>query len=131
MNSLIKVKIITVKSLILELDASMVTLPATDGEMGILPGHIPMLVELEAGIVKITSPSKDTKYFIYGAVAEITGEYVNILADFGIDLVTTTKNQILEEISSLELSLAKEIHEHNIAAIKANLGRQRELLKHL
>jgi F-type H+-transporting ATPase subunit epsilon len=42
-------------------EASMVSAPAADGDMGILPGHTPVLAALRAGNVRITTLSGEVR----------------------------------------------------------------------
>lgn len=42
-------------------DARMVSAPAADGDIGILPGHTPVLAVLRAGVVRITSADGSLK----------------------------------------------------------------------
>jgi F-type H+-transporting ATPase subunit epsilon len=42
-------------------DARMVSAPAADGDIGILPGHTPVLAVLRAGVVRITSANGSLK----------------------------------------------------------------------
>lgn len=55
----------------------------TEGEIGILPGHEPMLGQLvEGGIVKITTPDKETiTAAVHGGFLSVTGDGVSVLAE--------------------------------------------------
>ena len=55
----------------------------TEGELGVLPGHTPLLGELvEDGIVKITTAEGETvTAAVFGGFLSITGEKVSVLAE--------------------------------------------------
>ncbi len=62
-------------------DADIVVLPGTDGEMGILPNHAPLLTTLKFGIIKVRAHGNEEIFTVAGGVAEIQPEIVTILAD--------------------------------------------------
>ena len=59
----------------------MVLLPGTEGEMGILPHHAPLLTTLKYGIIKVRSQGQETIFTVAGGIAEIQPDIVTILAD--------------------------------------------------
>jgi F-type H+-transporting ATPase subunit epsilon len=63
--------------------ATAVFAKTTEGELGVLPGHAPLLGELvEGGIVKITTTDGDTvTAAVFGGFLSITGEKVSVLAE--------------------------------------------------
>lgn len=54
----------------------MVTVPATTGQMGILPGHVASVTDLKPGLFCIHDGNKVTKYFISGGIAFVHSNYV-------------------------------------------------------
>jgi F-type H+-transporting ATPase subunit epsilon len=63
--------------------AASVFAETTEGELGILPGHTPLLGELvEGGIVKITTTDGETvTAAVFGGFLSVTGEKVSVLAE--------------------------------------------------
>ncbi|MBV9160033.1 MAG: F0F1 ATP synthase subunit epsilon [Pseudonocardiales bacterium] len=55
----------------------------TEGELGILPGHTPLLGELvEGGIVKVTTTDRETvTVAVFGGFLSVTGDKVSVLAE--------------------------------------------------
>jgi F-type H+-transporting ATPase subunit epsilon len=63
-------------------EAEMVIARTTEGEIGILPGHAPLLGELGSGPVRIIEESgNEVVAAIHGGFLSISGEGVSILAD--------------------------------------------------
>ena len=62
-------------------NVEMVVLKTPDGEMGILPGHIPMVVAVAVGPVKIIQKDKEHKAFLSEGFMEITEDKTIIVAD--------------------------------------------------
>jgi len=62
-------------------DADMVLLPGTDGEMGILPHHAPLLTTLKYGVIKVRLQGVESFYTVAGGVAEVQPDLLTVLAD--------------------------------------------------
>ena len=61
---------------------TMVVATAEMGEVGIVPGHAPMLALLKPGEVRITLPSGEQElYYVSGGMLEVQPFYVTVLAD--------------------------------------------------
>ena len=57
-------------------DVDIVVLPGAAGEMGILPGHAPVLTSLKFGIIKVRQKGKEEVFTVAGGVAEVIGMLV-------------------------------------------------------
>ena len=77
----IRCEIVSQDRMVFEGDADIVTLPGTDGDMGILPHHSPLLTTLRFGFVTIRSKDKEEVFAVAGGVAEVQPDLVTILAD--------------------------------------------------
>jgi len=77
----IRCEIVSQDRMVFEGDADMVTLPGTDGEMGILPHHSPLLTTLRFGFIKVRTKDKEEIFTVAGGVAEVQPDLVTILAD--------------------------------------------------
>jgi len=62
-------------------DADIVVLPGSEGEMGILPHHAPLLTTLKMGIIKVRAHGREVIFTVAGGVAEIQPDLVTVLAD--------------------------------------------------
>ncbi|MES1167024.1 MAG: ATP synthase F1 subunit epsilon [Pseudomonadota bacterium] len=61
-----------------------VVIPTTSGEVGILPGHIPLLTEIEHGELRVTKNGATQWLAVGGGFAEIEGDRVHVLAEHAI-----------------------------------------------
>jgi F-type H+-transporting ATPase subunit epsilon len=77
----IRCEIVSQDRMVFAGDADIVVLPGTDGEMGILPHHAPLLTTLKIGIIKVRSGGKEKIFTVAGGVAEVQPDIVTILAD--------------------------------------------------
>jgi F-type H+-transporting ATPase subunit epsilon len=61
--------------------ADFVVLPGFDGEMGVLPGHMPYLVQLAEGEVRVTENGQVKRFAVSGGFAEIKDDVVSLFAE--------------------------------------------------
>ena len=61
--------------------ADFVVLPALDGEMGVLPGHMPFLVQLAVGEVRVTEGGRVKRFAVSGGFAEIKDDVIALFAE--------------------------------------------------
>jgi len=81
--STLQVELVAADRKVWEGEADMVIARTVDGELGILPGHTPLLGELvEGGIVKITTTDNETvTAAVFGGFLSVTGDKVSVLAE--------------------------------------------------
>ena len=86
MSKQLQLKIVTPEKLILEEMVDSVTLPTTEGELTILPDHIPIIASLSSGDVVAISGGEHVPMAVVGGFVEVKKEedktIVAILADF-------------------------------------------------
>lgn len=76
----IRCEIASQDRLVYEGDVDIVIIPGTDGEMGILPLHAPLLTTLNMGVVKVRKGDQEEIFTVTGGLAEIQPDIVTILA---------------------------------------------------
>lgn len=62
-------------------DADMVIVPGSQGEMGILPNHAPLLSTLKFGILRVRYMGQEQIFTIAGGVIEIQPDLITVMAD--------------------------------------------------
>ena len=77
----IRCEIVSQDRIVFQGDADMVLLPGTEGEMGILPHHAPLLTTLKYGIIRVRSQGHEAIFTVAGGIAEIQPDIVTVLAD--------------------------------------------------
>lgn len=73
--------VVTRERKIVETDAVEVVLPAYDGEIGVLPGHTPLLTSLKVGVMRYRSDGNPQSLVISWGFAEILPERVIVMAE--------------------------------------------------
>lgn len=77
----LQVSMVTAEGSLLDQEADFIVAPGRDGELGVLPRHIPLLTPLRAGEVMVRSGGEDHYFFVSGGFLEVLPEKVVILAD--------------------------------------------------
>lgn len=68
--------------LVLSVEAGMVSLPGIEGDMGILPGHAPLISALRAGVIEVEGAADGAdRIFIASGFAEIAADRLTVLAE--------------------------------------------------
>ena len=103
------VSVVTQVKKILEQEAGYLRLRTSEGDIGILPNHAPLVAELSMGKMEIESPNKDRRdiYFLSGGFLEISNNQATIIADeiFSIEEIDVESEQTL--VDSLKKELEK------------------------
>ena len=73
--------VVTPEKTALETKAEFVAVPLYDGEIGILPGHSPMIGRLGYGEMRIRSGGKETRYYVDGGFVQVADNVVSILTN--------------------------------------------------
>lgn len=80
--STIRVQIVSAEKNLFDGEATMVVATAAYGEMGILPGHAPLLADLSPGQIRVHTPDEGEKvFYVSGGVIEVQPNLIIILAD--------------------------------------------------
>jgi F-type H+-transporting ATPase subunit epsilon len=83
--STIKVDVVSAERSLFEGEAKFVVLPGESGEIGVLPGHTPLITRIRPGTLKIVMPD-DTEelIFVAGGLLEVQPHHVTVLSDTAI-----------------------------------------------
>ncbi len=81
-NRSFKLELVTPHGRVATMDAYSVVFPASDGQVGVLAGRAPVAAIVGAGgLVADTVEGKRVEYFVAGGFANMTGDYLTILAE--------------------------------------------------
>ncbi|HSM35672.1 MAG TPA: hypothetical protein VK837_04670 [Longimicrobiales bacterium] len=77
----LRVSVITPASTAFEGEAEQVVAPAWDGEMGILPGHAPMMALLGEGELRVTEGASTKSFHIARGFLQVVDDVVSIMTE--------------------------------------------------
>ena len=104
--------------------AEFVVLPGEVGELGILPGHMPLMTRIKPGEVRIKLPGGDKEelIFVAGGLLEVQPGLVTVLADTAIRGADLDQAKALEAKQKAEEALASRASEIDYARAQAELA---------
>ena len=86
MTDKITFDLVSPEKLLLSKAVDMVTVPGTEGYMGVMAGHSPLVSTLRAGMIDMKDEGQDTRFFIRGGFAEINPTKITVLAEEAIPM---------------------------------------------
>src|SRR5580704_9624167 len=78
--------LVSPERLLLSTEADMVTVPGTEGYMGVMAGHAPLVTTLRAGMIDVLQNAINVRYFVRGGFADVTATKITVLADEAIPI---------------------------------------------
>ena len=107
MSDKFKVEIISPEQKILNTEASEVTIPSYEGQMGILKDHIPLITFLRPGFISVKN-QVESKYFVEEGTVEFSNNSLLILTSSAKDLKNLKKNSINNLLEEAEKKIKDE-----------------------
>src|ERR671912_966295 len=77
----IQLEVVTPERRVLAEPVDMVTVPGLGGELGILPGHTPLISQLQTGVLSYTTAGKTLQLHVSGGFLEVRDDHVSVLAE--------------------------------------------------
>ncbi len=117
-------EIVSPDRLLLSQQVEMAVIPASEGDMGVLPEHAPMIVLLQGGTITLYEGGRPTsRLYVSGGFAEITPERCTVLADEAIP-VSELSGQVADaRLADADAAYAA-ADKTDIPALDAAMGRQ-------
>ena len=122
MPATLKLEIVTPDAQTYSDDVEMVTLPGTEGEMGVYPNHVPLMTQLAPGEVIVRKDGHDTFLAVGEGFVEITGDHVAILTDMAVKADNIDETKAEEARRRAESRLAAHLNDEEAAIVSAALA---------
>jgi F-type H+-transporting ATPase subunit epsilon len=129
MAGTIKLEIVTPETKTFSDDVDMVTLTGTEGEMGILPQHMPLMTQLVAGEIIARKGNENIFLAVGDGFVQVTGERVAILTDMAILAENIDEAKAEEARQRAEARLAEKLSDEDAAMVSAALANSLAQLK--
>ena len=105
MSEKFTIEIITPDQAILKSEASEVTIPSYEGQMGILKDHIPLITFLRPGLISIKTGQDQIRYYVEEGTVEFSNNNLLILTSTAKNLVNLDKRSVGDLIKEAEKKL--------------------------
>lgn len=91
-------ELVSPEKLLLSQDVEMVVLPAAEGDLGVLPGHSPVISTVRPGTISVFKGGNvEERIFVAGGFMEVTKERCTVLAEEAV------------KVSEIDVSAAKQL----------------------
>jgi len=117
----LKLEIVTPEAKIFSDDVEMVTLTGVEGDMGILPGHEPVMTQLAAGEVTVRKAGQNIFLAVGDGFLQITAGQVSVLTDMAIKADDIDEVKAEEARQKAEARLAQKLSDEESATVHAAL----------
>src|SRR5688572_21853928 len=122
MAATLKLEIVTPEGVTYSENVDMVTLPGSEGEMGIYPNHVPLMTQVAAGEVAARRGGRDEFLAVGEGFVEITGDRVAILTDMAVKAENIDETKAEEARKRAEARLAEKLDDEEAAMVSASLA---------
>jgi F-type H+-transporting ATPase subunit epsilon len=103
----LQLEVVTPERRVLSEPVNSVTVPGRGGEMGILPGHAPLISELRTGVLSYNEAGTTFQLHVSGGFVEVNDDRVSVLAEIA---------ERPEEIDAARARLARERTEKQLSS---------------
>jgi F-type H+-transporting ATPase subunit epsilon len=123
MSNTLKLEIVTPDGTAFSEDVEMVTLPGVEGQLGILPQHVPILTQMVPGEMIVRQNGQDRFLAVGGGLIEITGDHVAILTDLALPAEKIDEAAAEEARQRAQARLRERLSDEEVASVNAALAR--------
>ncbi len=132
--STIQVDVVSAEESIFSGVAKFVALPGESGELGILPGHTPLITRIKPGAVRIEQADGNEEFvFVAGGILEVQPHHVTVLSDTAIrgkDLdeakANEARKQAEESLKNAKSEIDMAVATSELAVLAAQLSALRK-----
>lgn len=123
MENTLRLEIVTPTGTAFSEDVDMVTLPGVEGQLGILPMHIPLMTQMVPGEIIVRQNGQDRFLAVGEGLVEITGDHVAILTDLAVAAENIDEAKAEEARQRAEARLREKMSAEEVASVNAALAR--------
>jgi F-type H+-transporting ATPase subunit epsilon len=120
----LQLEIVTPEAKTFSEEVDMVVLPGVEGELGILPLHVPLMTRLLPGEIRITQGQKQVELVVGNGFVEVMPDKVSILTDMALSDSEVDEQAAEEAIKRAQTALQnKSLDAEEVAEIESALAR--------
>jgi F-type H+-transporting ATPase subunit epsilon len=129
MAGTIKIEVVTPEAKVFSSDVDMVQLTGTEGEMGILAGHMPLMTQLVAGEIILRRGPETILFAVGDGFVQVTADKVSILTDMAITADNIDEARATEALQRAQARLTQKISDEESASVQASIAHAHAQLK--
>jgi len=117
----LRLEIVTPEEKIYSEDVDMVTLPGSEGELGVYPKHVPLLTALVAGELRVLQGGRESSMAIGEGFVEIKADAVSVLTDMALASEKIDIAAAEAAVERAKAAMKEDQTPEQVAAIQASL----------
>src|SRR3954464_6817323 len=119
----LRLEIVTPEAKAYSEDVEMVTLPGSEGDLGVYPNHIPLLTTLKPGELRVLKGGRETLLAVGEGFVEITGDSVSVLTDMALESAHIVEGAAEKAVESAGAAMKEDSTPEQLAAIQTSLSK--------
>jgi F-type H+-transporting ATPase subunit epsilon len=119
----LRLEIVTPETKAYSEDVDMVTLPGSEGELGVYPNHVPLLTTLKPGELRVMKDGRETLLAVGEGFVEIKGDAVSVLTDMALESTQIDEVAVEKAIESARAAMKEDHSKEDVAALQATLSK--------
>ena len=123
MADTLKLEIVTPYATVYSHEVQMVTLPALEGQIGVLPQHVPLLTQVVPGEMIVKKDGHEMFIAVGEGLVLITGNHVAIVTDMAVAAESIDEAKAEEARQRAAARLRDKISDEEVASVNAALAR--------
>jgi F-type H+-transporting ATPase subunit epsilon len=123
MAKTLNLQIVTPEGLTYSQQVEIVVFRAPDGQIGILPHHIPLMTQMLRGEMMVRKEGRAQFLAVGEGLVEVTGDSVSILTDMAIEAENIDEAKAEEARQRAAARLREKISAEEVASVNASLAR--------
>jgi F-type H+-transporting ATPase subunit epsilon len=121
MAATLKLEIVTPEEKIYSEDVEMVTLPGSEGDLGVYPNHVPLLTAIKPGELRVIKGGQETTMAVGEGFVEIKGDAVSVLTDMALSAEKIDVAAAEAAVERAKAAMKEDMGKEEVAAIQASL----------
>lgn len=117
----LRLEIVTPERTAYSEDVEMVTLPGSEGELGVFPRHVPVLTILKPGELRVVKDGRTSSLAVGEGFIEITPERVSVLTDMALEAEKIDLSAAEQAVARAQAAMKEDHSAEDVASIQASL----------
>jgi F-type H+-transporting ATPase subunit epsilon len=117
----LRLEIVTPEAKVYSEDVDMVTLPGSEGELGVYPKHVPLLTTLRPGELRVLKGGRESLLAVGEGFVEIKGDAVSVLTDMALESERIDESAAEAAVARAQAAMKEDLGKEECAAVQASL----------
>ena len=123
MAATLRLEIVTPQEIAFSEDVAMVTIPAIEGQIGVLPQHVRLITQLVPGELVVTQDGRDRFLAVGEGLVDVSPDRVAIVTDMAIPAENVDEAAVEAARERAARRLREKISDEEVASVNASLVR--------